>query len=169
MKKRLITLLVAMMIFSANAEKLSDAERQIFDKKLQTLQTEYLRGNMGAMYDLVPPRFFVYTAKKVNADVELVKEAMKRRANTALKNSEIKSFTYNLDNVELLSSAKRRYTFVPYTNVFKQLNNEITVNNYILLLEDDNQWYTLTWQDKMAVMVYDMYPDLQGIKPRPEE
>ncbi len=158
-----------MMIFSANAEKLSDVERQLFDTKLHTLQTEYLRGNMSAMYDLVPPRFFVYTAKKLNADVELVKEAMKRRANTALGNSEIKSFTYDLNNVELLSSAKRRYAFVPYANVFKQLNNEITVNNHILLLEDDNQWYTLTWQDKMATMVYDMYPDLQGIKPPPKK
>ncbi len=168
MKKLFIILPVVMVMFSAFAEKLPDKERQIFEKKLQTLQAEYLRGNMGGLYDLVPPRFFAYSAKKMHIDVETLKEAMKRRANAALGQAEIKGFTYHLDNVGLSASAKRHYAFVPYENTFKQSNREMTVKNHILLLEDDNQWYTLTWQDKMAAVVYDMYPDLQGITP-PQE
>ncbi len=165
-KKLFSIILMTMVTFSAVAEKISDKERQLFDKKLQTLQAEYLQGNMGGLYDMVPPRFFSYMAKKINTDVETLQEVMKRRANATLEQAEIKSFIYNLDNTEIYSSStKRRYVFVPYKNTFKQLDKEMTVENYLLLVEDDNEWYMLTWQDKMAAIVYALYPDLQGIEP----
>ncbi|PID65213.1 MAG: hypothetical protein CR977_01860 [Gammaproteobacteria bacterium] len=165
-KKLFSIILITIMTFSAFAEKISDKERQLFDKKLQTLQAEYLRGNMGALYDMVPPRFFSYMAKKINTDVETLQEVMKRRANSVLEQAEIKSFIYDLDNTEIYSSStKRRYAFVPYKNTFKQLDKEMTVNNHLLLVEDNDEWYVLTWQDKMAAVVSALYPDLQGIEP----
>lgn len=166
MKQLLTLLFITTITFTGFAEKLSNKEKIVFDEKLQTLKSSYLQGELGILYDTAPPRFFTYMAEKANTDVETIKKLLKKRANLLMEQVEIKDYIYHLDDVEVyLSPTKRRYAFIPYENIFKQAEKEITVKGVLLMVEENDKWYMITWQDKMANVVYALYPDLKGIQP----
>lgn len=111
------------------------------------------------------PLYFEYLGKQMGGkDAASIKAILIDKAGTIADTVKFKEYSYNLD-VELEKSSNgRKYAFIPTTNVMKIKGEEMTKTGYMLVLEDEGQWYFLNWNAQYIPIITAIYPDLEGIK-----
>ncbi|MDU8924428.1 hypothetical protein RYD26_05810 [Pasteurellaceae bacterium LIM206] len=168
MKKLLFTLVLAFTGLYATASPLSNADRHAIKNKLTQLETAFQQKQWNTVLNGMPPKLLERMASQSGMTPEMMRQSLLGLASGYMQGLDVQSYGYHLNQAIAGKSASQRdYAFIPAYYRASLNGKQHQGSPYILGIEDNHQWYFISWTNQFKDAVKQAYPDLANI-PEPE-
>ncbi|WP_373819994.1 hypothetical protein [Glaesserella sp.] len=164
MKKRLA---IALSLISASvfAAELAPNDRKKIEAELSSLTQAFQQNNIAQSVEVMPPALLNYMAKQAKVDTAEFKKALVDISNSITEQVKLEDYRYDIANTHAKKSTNGRdYAFIPTVTKMNMNGQIITVDGYLLGVEEKGQWHFINWDKEYIPIIKAVYPDLEGIK-----
>jgi hypothetical protein len=149
------------------AQELTDDARAAVTERINGFNASMAAGDMGAVFDYMPPKVLESLAGQSGLDVPTLIEMSKAQIETAMAAITIDSFAMNIDaaTYQMTPDGSLGYLLVPTETVMTiEGAGKMKATGDTLAFEDAGEWYLARVDDPgQAAMLQAAYPAFAGV------
>lgn len=141
---------------------------QSLEQRLDTLKQQTLAGNSSITVEMMPPAFFQSMSAQFNIPAEKLKQQLLQQVIKYTAQVQLQDYQYDLNNLKLTSTETNRiYGFIPTKLMLQLLSNgkNEQIKGYLFAVQENGEWYFLSWEPQYTEIILKMYPDIQQLSP----
>jgi hypothetical protein len=158
---------LAISLSAAHAQELSDEARTAMTARVDGFSESLAEGDMGAVFDYMPPKILAFLAQQSGTDEATLIEASKTQIAAAMATVTIDDFTMDVEGAtyHMTPDGSLGYLLIPTVSLMTVEGvGRMKATSETLAFEDDGEWYLARVDDPgQAGIVQAAYPAFAGV------